>query len=199
MSRLDAIVNQMYAITQTGWSGSNFQYAKKTVPEMYSHPVLMTDYPHLYVIRINWTPTTYIGLVLSILITVNAFNLALRWIKATYSFILGGGGETWNLLHPIDLMGYSLASYQELAQDLSTVDTRRSVMRGRRHPKIYERPVDEGMRSLLEVMNGEVKRADSFPSSPITAQNVQNGQDRVLTSEDGKTNDIRVIEEQRTV
>lgn len=195
MSRLDSIVNQMYAITQTGWSGSNFEYAKKVVPEMYNDPILMIDYPHLYVIRINWTPTTYIGLVLSLLITINAFVLAARWIKATYSFSSSGGGETWNLLRPIDLMGYSLASYQELLNDLSTADTRRSVMRGKLQPKLYERPIDDGTQSLIQLVNGEVKRTDSSASSPITPQGTQDLEHGYAITEEGKGPNTRVSEQ----
>lgn len=186
----------MYAITQTGWSGSNFEYAKKVVPEMYSNPVLMIDYPHLYVIRINWTPTTYIGLVLSLLITINAFVLAARWIKATYTFKLSGGGETWNLLRPIDLMGYSLASYQELVHDLSTEDNRRSVMRGRLQPRLYERPIDEGTQSLIQLVNGEAKRLDSSATSPNVPPDHRDVESGYPSSGDRKGNTTTVSENQ---
>jgi hypothetical protein len=97
----------------------------------------MTDYPHRYVISITWTPTTYIGLGLALLITLNAYVLLGRWIRAVYRF--GFDSETWNLLHPVDLIAYSLAAWQDLMPELRTVEQRRMALRGetiilREHP-----------------------------------------------------------------
>lgn len=146
MSRLDAVVNQIYHIVHTSWSQSIHKYAMHN-QTIYNKPVVMTEYPHLYVIRINWTPTTYIGLVLSILITVNAYVLAGRWLRATYRF--GFDKDTWNLLTPVDLMAYSLAAYQDLIQDINTVEHRRMAMRGITRTVLRERPLWEGTQQLV--------------------------------------------------
>jgi hypothetical protein len=164
MSRLDAIVNKMLHITSTAWSQENHDLAllNKTVTDK---PVIMTNYPHLYVIRINWTPTTYIGLVLSILITINAYILAGRWARATYR--LGSSGEMWNLLEPVDLMAYSLAAYQDLAHNLNTKEHRRMAMRGTANSVLRDRPYWQGTQSLI----GLVTSASSpiSPMSPMSA------------------------------
>jgi hypothetical protein len=97
----------------------------------------MTDYPHLYVIRITWTPTTYIGLALSLLITLNAYILFGRWIRATYRF--GFENDTWNLLRPIDLMAYTL-SWRDFVPDLRTSEQRQMAMRGEANMILREHP-----------------------------------------------------------
>ena len=57
MSRFDAVVNQVYHIVQTAWTESAYEYAKQ-VPRVTDEPIIMTSYPHLFVIRISWTPTS---------------------------------------------------------------------------------------------------------------------------------------------
>jgi hypothetical protein len=108
----------MIHITSTAWSQSIHYYAMKN-QTVYDQPIIMTNYPHLYVIRINWTPTTYIGLTLSLLITLNAWALAIRWAWAMFRFRIIDG-DTWDLLKPVDLMAYSLAAYQNLIHDLNS-------------------------------------------------------------------------------
>lgn len=159
MSRLDAIVNKMLHLTATSWSQSSYQYAmlNRTV---YEQQIIMTTYPHLYVIRIDWTPTTYIGLVLSLLITLNMYLLAARWANATYR--LGFDAETWNLLEPVDLMAYSLAAYDDLVHSLNTIEHRQKAMRGKTPSILRERPVWEGTQSLIGLVN--------TLQSPVSAQ-----------------------------
>ncbi|KAK5162737.1 uncharacterized protein LTR77_011220 [Saxophila tyrrhenica] len=77
MSHLDAIVNKVIHITSTAWSQSAYHYAMQN-QSIYDHPVMMTTFSHLYVIRVNWTPTTYVGLILALLITFNMYMLAGR-------------------------------------------------------------------------------------------------------------------------
>ena len=139
--------------------------------QVYDNPIIMTDYPHLYVIRITWTPTTYIGLVLSLLIALNAYVLAGRWMKATYRF--GFDAETWNLLRPVDLMAYSLAAYQDLIHDLNTVEHRKMAMRGETRTVLRERPVWEGTQSLIGLVSSvqlksPVTTSDTVASGPIS-------------------------------
>ena len=57
MSRLDSIVNQIYHIVQTGWTEQTYEYAMKT-PRVHDQPVLMTSYPHLFVVKMDWTPVS---------------------------------------------------------------------------------------------------------------------------------------------
>ena len=97
-------------------------------PNVSAFPIIMTDYPHRYVISITWTPTTYIGLALAVLITLNSYVLLGRWIRAVYRF--GFDSETWNLLRPVDLIAYSLAAWQDLMPELRTVEQRRMALRG---------------------------------------------------------------------
>jgi hypothetical protein len=129
----------------------------------------MLRYPHAYVIRINWTPTTYIGLALAILITLNTYVLVARWARATYRF--GLGSETWNLLRPVDLMAYSLAAYQDLLHDLNTVEHRRAAMHGQSQTILRERPVQEGTQSLIGLVNSTKTHLDGTTtagSSPVS-------------------------------
>ena len=175
MSRLDATVNKIYHAIQTSYSQTAYKYAVKN-PNVTAHPIMMTDYPHLYVIRISWTVTTYIGLALSLLITLNAYLLLGRWIRATYRF--GCDEETWNLLRPVDLMSYSLAAWQDLIHDLHTVERRRMAVRGkthtilREHPGWHPTPKPHGPRSTLSlvstaVANNSVSTFEGKTSSPV--------------------------------
>ena len=127
----------------------------------------MTNYPHLYVVRINWTPTTYIGLILSILITLNAYALAGRWARATYR--LGLHGETWNLLQPVDLMAYTLAAYQDLIHNLNTKEHRRMAMRGESPSVLRDRPYWQGTQSLIGLVSTvETALSATNASTPIS-------------------------------
>ncbi len=140
-SRLDATVNKILHIVQTMWTQEAHSWAMQN-DTVHTHPIIMTDYPHLYIIRISWTPATYIGLVLSLLICLNAWALAARWAWATYRF--GFEAETWNLLRPVDLMAYSLAAYQDLIHDLNNKEHRRNAMHGKTRTILRERPLSEG-------------------------------------------------------
>ena len=145
MSQLDSIMNQIYHVVQTSWSQSAYEYAMKD-PAIYDTPVIMTVYPHLYVIRLSWTPTTWIGLALALLIAINACVLAVRWARATFRF---GLDASWNLLTPVDLMAYTLAAYEDLIHDLNTVENRRMAMRGTTSTTLRERPIWEGTGELV--------------------------------------------------
>lgn len=166
MSRLDTIVNQIYHLVQTGWTEAQYEYAMK-VPTVTQQPITMISYPHLFVIRISWTPVTYIGLVLSILIALNAWVLAARWLRAIYRF--GFEEETWNLLRPVDLMAYSLAASQDLIHILDTKEHRKMEMRGTTTTTLRERPTD-----ILGIMTGAAaKRTVSESNSSSPAQDYE--------------------------
>ena len=162
MSRLDTIVNQIYHIVQTAWTESSHYHAMQ-VPRVTENPVIMTSYPHLFIIRISWTPTTYIGLVLSLLIALNSWVLAARWLRATYRF--GFGSETWNLLRPVDLMAYSLAASQDLIHSLNTNEHRKMEMRGTTTTVLRERPTD--LLSFVTGGGGKRTGSDSSSGSPV--------------------------------
>jgi hypothetical protein len=162
MSRLDATVNKIYHLVQTAWSQQTYEYSLQA-PDVSKHPIIMMSYPHLYIIRISWTPTTYIGLVLSILITVNAYVLFARWIRAVYRF--GFDAETWNLLRPVDLMAYSLAAWHELINDLRTVDERRAVMRGETNTILHEHP---GWQAMYVPQSPNSSQEPHYPQSPVS-------------------------------
>lgn len=168
MSRLDAIVNKMLHVASTAWSQENYEYAIQ-VKDVHENPVIITDYPHLYVIRINWTPTTYIGLILAVLITLNAYAIAARWARATLR--LGGAEETWNLLQPVDLMAFTLAAYQDLVYRLNTKEHRRMAMRGEVSSVLRDRPLWQGTQSLISLMGW----AESNASSPISPTSDKDG------------------------
>lgn len=160
MSRLDAIMNKILHIASTSWTESIHHYAMLN-ETVYDEPVIMTVYPHEYIIRISWTPTTYIGLILSVLITINAFVLAARWAHAIYRF--GYDREsTWNLLLPIDLMAYSLAAYHDLFPELRTPEQREANMRGDTETILKEQPAWE--RTTLSPVSTMVANS---PISPI--------------------------------
>jgi hypothetical protein len=186
MSRLDATVNKIYHLVQTSYTESVYEHAVK-MPNVSAYPIIMTNYPHLYVISIKWTPTTYIGLALSILITLNAYLLFGRWIRATYRF--GFDEETWNLLRPVDLMAYSLAAWQDLVRDLQTVEQRRVAMRSETQTILREYPGWQPMRKpnspqspqspqspvSTAVANYPVSAFDDKISSPIDRGEVRLG------------------------
>ena len=162
MSRFETIVNQMYQLVQTAWTESSYEYAKN-MPAVNEQPIMMTIYPNLFVIRISWTPTTWIGLIFSLLIALNAWALAVRWVMATYRF--GFGAETWNLLRPVDLMAYSLATSQDLIQSLDTREHRRMEMIGETRTVLHERPLD-----ILSAMTGNYAKrtgSESNSSTPV--------------------------------
>jgi hypothetical protein len=164
MNRLETIVNQIYHIVQTAFSQSSHKYAMQ-VSTLKEQPIMMTSYPHLYIIRMSWTPTTYIGLILALLITLNAWVLAARWARATYRF--GLDSETLNLLRPIDLMAYTLAGSRDLIHCLDTTVHRKMEMDGKSRTVLQEYPVD-----LISVMSGRIaeKAVSDYgsDSSPIT-------------------------------
>jgi hypothetical protein len=162
MSRLDAVVNQVYHITQTFWTSIGGETAMQ-VPRIHEQPITMTSYPHLFIIRISWTPTTYIGLVLALLIALNSWVLAARWVRAIYRF--GFGAETWNLLRPIELMAYSLAASQDLTRSLDTKEHRRMEMRGTTRTVLREHSAS--ILSLAAGAAAERSGSESFASSPV--------------------------------
>lgn len=162
MSRFETVVNQIYHIIQTHWTESSYDYAMQ-VPRVHEQPVMMTSYPHLFVIRISWTPTTYIGLVLSLLIALNAIALAWRWARATYCF--GFGDETWNLLRPVDLMAYSLAATHDLIDSLNTRDHRRMEMRGTSKTVLREHLDD--LKNPIAGAGAEIPGSESTSGSPL--------------------------------
>ena len=167
MSRLDSIVNKVYHVIQTSWTQSLYADAVQD-ERVHNKPLMMIKYPHLYIIRISWTPTTYIGLVLSILITLSAWILFFRWVRATYRF--GPDAETWNLLRPVDLMAYALAAYQDLMHDLNTVEHRQAAMNGKTRTILHDRPVQEGTQSLIHLVNsnGYPSRVSTFVNTPVS-------------------------------
>jgi hypothetical protein len=145
---------------------TNFIVVNQTV---YDQPVIMLRYPHAYVIRINWTPTTYIGLALAILIALNTYILVGRWARATYRF--GFDAETWNLLKPVDLMAYSLAAYQDLLHDLNTIEHRKAAMHGETQTVLREHPFYQGTQSLIGLVNSTKTHLDGTTtagSSPVS-------------------------------
>lgn len=164
MSRLDAVMNQIYHIIQTSWAQSAYEYALLN-QTLQDQPIIMTTYPHLYVIRISWTPTTYIGVVLSLLITLNAWLLAARWLRATYRF--GFDAETWNLLRPIDLMAYSLGAYPDLIPHLNTPEHRRMTMHGSTRLVLREQPVWQGLQSHVGLLSMQDTISASNARSPL--------------------------------
>ena len=169
MSRLDAVVNQIYHLVQTAYTESTHYYAMKN-NTIYENPILMTRYPHLYVIRISWTPTTYIGLALSLLITLNAWLLAWRWYRATYRF--GLSTDTWNLLRPVDLMAYSLAAYHDLRGSLDSFEHRRMAMRGEVGAFLREWPTWEaGKHSQSQLVINSGPQSPASTQSPVTPMN----------------------------
>ncbi len=144
-SRLDATVNKILHTVATSWGESIYQYAMKN-KTVYDQPIVMTTYPHEYVIHVSWTPTTYVGLVLSLMISICAWALAYRWTRA---IVRSGTHESWDLLRPLDLMAYSMSAHtdpecRELVHDLSTTDRRRKAMRGKTDTVLRVRPMLEG-------------------------------------------------------
>lgn len=168
MSRLDAAMNKIYHIVQTSYSQTAYEYAMQN-EAIYKNPITMTYYPHLYVIRISWTPTTWIGLTLAILIALTSLLLFFRWLRAIYR--LGSDRETWNLLRPVDLMAYSLAAYQDLIHDLNTVEHREAAMRQVHGMSLKEYPIAEGMESLIGLVRSSspVQHRVATPSLSLTA------------------------------
>ena len=167
MTHLDATVNKIYQLVQTSYSQTSHQYSMLT-ESIYDSPIMMTYYPHEYVIRISWTPTTYIGLVLAICIVATCFALTLRWLLAMHH--LGAEPETWNLLNPVDLMAYALAAYKDLIHDLNTPRHRREVMDERMGMKLKEYPIREGTENLIGLVrtNSDVMSRKQAPSLAST-------------------------------
>ena len=162
MNRLDAAVNKIYHLVQTSYSQTSYQYAMKN-PDIYNHPIIMTNYPHQYVIRISWTPTTYIGLILAIGIALTAIILALRWLLAQHR--LHPDRDTWNLLKPVDLMAYALAAYQDLIVDLNTIEHRKEAMREKHGMVLKEYPIHAGTQSLMDLVKSTSPQATRPPPS----------------------------------
>lgn len=125
----------------------------------------MIDYPHLYVIRISWTPTTYIGLALSVLITLNAYILFGRWVRATHRF--GYESDTWNLLRPVDLMAYAL-TWRDTMPDLRTPEQRRMAMRGETETLLREHPGWHAMHYQHGPESPQTPTSTVVAESPVT-------------------------------
>jgi hypothetical protein len=158
-------------------------------PNVSAFPIIMTDYPHRYVISISWTPTTYIGLVLALLITLNAYVLLGRWIRAVYRF--GFVSETWNLLRPVDLIAYSLAAWQDLMPKLYTVEQRQMALRGetmilREHPGWHSMHGPQSPHSL--VSTAVAGSPASNPGSNMWG--AINGEGRPSVTADTKEKDV---------
>lgn len=158
MSRIDAVVNQMYHIVQTAWTQSAMPWSMEIAAGQ--PPVTMLNYPHLFIVQISWTPTTWIGLALSLLIALNSWVLAARWLLATYR--RRGGAETWNLLRPVDLMAYSLAASRELLPALSTSEYRKMEMQGENKTVLRPHSTD-----LVSLINEKRTGSESSASTPV--------------------------------
>ena len=159
LNRLEAALNKIYHIVQTSWSQTQYKDAMLST-EVQQNPITMWKYSHLLVIRIAWTPTTWISLGIALGIALMSVFTFARWFRATGC--IPSDEETWNLLRPIDLMAYALAAYQDLGELLNMPSQRKAQLKAKPGRILRDHPVGEGTESLL----GLVKSAS--PKTPRT-------------------------------
>ena len=172
-NRLEAALNQLYHIIQTSWSQVAYREALAS-PGVGKHPIQVLDFPHLLVIRISWTPTTWIGLGIAIALAITSMVTFARWLQATGC--IRPDEESWNLLRPVDLMAYSLAAHHDLAEDLNTIANRKAALSQKPAKILREYPIEEGTDSFLDLVKSASPRTPrttrtqhSVPSSGSTA------------------------------
>ena len=172
-NRLEAALNQLYHIIQTSWSQIAYKeaMAESSVGE---HPIQLLDYAHLLVIRVSWTPTTWIGLGIAIALAITSVVTFARWLQATGC--IRADEESWNLLRPVDLMAYSLAAHHDLAEDLNSIANRKAALSQKPAKILREYPIENGTDSFLDLVKSASPRTPrttrtqhSVPSSGSTA------------------------------
>ena len=169
LNELEAALNKIYHIVQTSWSQTKYREAMAS-DLVQKYPIQMWTFPHLLVIRISWTPSTWIGLGVAVAIALMSLVTAARWLRATGA--IAASEEAWNLLRPIDLMAYALANYGELGERLNSPAQRRAEVRNKKARALRDVSYGEGTGGLLELVRSSAGSSPWTPRSDVPSSGV---------------------------
>jgi hypothetical protein len=134
MTLLESTLSQLYGIVQTSWTAlENDSIAADRVQ---LSNIFQRDFPHNFIIKTFWTPSTIIAVILAALIFLFSVWQAIRWLIAIRR--LGKDTNCWQLLEPINLMAYSFLAISDLGPYFSTAEARRTVLRSKGGPILVD-------------------------------------------------------------
>ncbi|KAK7897833.1 hypothetical protein LTR67_004463 [Exophiala xenobiotica] len=125
MNLLESLLSQLYAIVQTSWTA--LDNATITQSHASTTNILQRNFPHNFIIKTFWSPTTYIAVVLAALIWICSVWQALRCLIAIRR--LGKETHGWQLLEPLDLIAYSALAAGDLGPHVATSEARMAALR----------------------------------------------------------------------
>ena len=150
MTLLESTLSQLYGIVQTSWTAlDNDSIAADRVP---LRNIFQRDFPHNFIIKTFWTPSTIIAALLAALIFLFSVWQAIRWLIAIRR--LGKDTNSWQLLEPVDLMAYSFLAIDDLGPSISTAEARRTVLRSKGGPILVDYCKDDLIRLTLPTISG---------------------------------------------
>jgi hypothetical protein len=139
MTLLESTLSQLYGIVQTSWTAlDNGSIAADRVQ---LRNIFQRDFPHNFIIKTFWTPSTIIAVTLAALIFLFSVWQAIRWLIAIRR--LGKDTNGWQLLEPVDLMAYSLLAVSDLGPHISTAEARRTVLWSKGGPILVDYSKDD--------------------------------------------------------
>jgi hypothetical protein len=139
MTLLESTLSQLYAIVQTSWTAlDNDSIAADRVQ---LRNIFQRDFPHNFIIKTSWMPSTIIAVILTALIFLFSVWQAIRWLIAIRSLSKDTNG--WQLLDPLDLMAYAIRAIRDISPDISTAEARRTVLRSKGRPILIDYPKDD--------------------------------------------------------
>lgn len=134
MTLLESTLSQLYGIVQTSWTAlDNDSIAADRVQ---LRNIFQRDFPHNFIIKTFWTPSTIIAVILAALIFLFSIWQAIRWLIAIRR--LGKDTNGWQLLEPVDLMAYSFLAIGDLGPYINTAEARRTVLRSKGGPILVD-------------------------------------------------------------
>jgi hypothetical protein len=134
MTLLESTLSQLYGIVQTSWTAlDNDSIAADRVQ---LRNIFQRDFPHNFIIKICWTPSTIIAVILAALIFLFSVWQAIRWLIAIRR--LGKDTNGWQLLKLVDLIAYSFRAIDDLGPHIRTTEAGRTVLRSKDGPILID-------------------------------------------------------------
>jgi hypothetical protein len=159
MNLLESLLSQMLGIVHTSWTA-----IVGDDDERLGVPILQRDFPHHYVIKTFWTPTTIVAVVITGLILLTTVWQAIGWYLAVRMLGKDREKQGWQLLDAEDLMEYTTLAVDDLRTRPET-GAGRQKWRREFVLKEYERRLP-----VLEASRTEDESAESSVSSPVDVE-----------------------------
>jgi hypothetical protein len=136
MTLLESTLSQLYGIVQTSWTALDNDFIAAERVQLRN--IFQRDFPHNFIIKIYWTPSTIIAVILAALIFLFSVWQATRWLIAIRR--LGKNTNGWQLLKLFDLIAYSFRAIGDLGPHISITEAQRTVLRSKDEPTLIDYP-----------------------------------------------------------